>query len=479
MRKIVFVRNIFLLVGISWSLFSVDDVFASNNTVETDRVIVQIKDEDGNESIESISKKEMEQFNEGHQLEESSILHNAKNINVLEPDYIRQITLQEDTKSKSWGVKRIGAQNLNYNVSKMDGSVIVAVIDTGVDYTHAFLKDRMVQGYDFVANDTDPMDVHFHGTHIAGIIADTTPSNVKIMPIRVLNEEGSGYDSDVAQGIHFAVDNGANIINMSFIGEGFSQYLSDAIEYALSKNVLVVVSSGNDGSNTANYYPASDKKVIVVSATDQNDNVASFSNTGDSIDISAPGVGIVSSIPGESFASYSGTSMAAPFVSGVAAMLKLEAPVRSVKGLERLLKQYVDDRGPTGWDSLYGEGILNISSIEMSPIVKVQQPIQTEENKIVSEPTKYTDFISLPDQKNVPVNKEWSIQFNRMLTERDIISIKVLNGETEIPIKSNVTTGEKLIIASPISGYQNSTSYKLIIMVEKGKSYQMNFETTR
>ena len=89
------------------------------------------------------------------------------------------------------------------------------------------------------------MDVHFHGTHIAGIIADSTPANVKIMPIRAMDEEGKGYDSDMSTAIRYAVDHGADIINLSFVGEGYSQYLDDAVKYALASNVLVVVVAGN------------------------------------------------------------------------------------------------------------------------------------------------------------------------------------------------------------------------------------------
>ena len=277
-----------------------DEAFASSG--ETDRMIVEIVDENGNKAVESVSIDELEQFNRGKSLNVTSLLHNAQQVEELEPDFIRQTALQTDSiEAKSWGTERVGVKNLKSKVEPLKGSVIVAVIDTGVDYTHTFLKDRIVKGYDIVGNHAEPMDVHKHGTHVAGIIVDTTPANVKIMPIRVLDEEGKGYDSHVAQGIRFAVDNGAAIINMSFGGEEFSQYLSDAIQYAHSKNVLVIVASGNESGNTANYYPASDQKVLVVSAVDQNDTIASFSDTGSSVDVSAPGVGIISICSGRPF----------------------------------------------------------------------------------------------------------------------------------------------------------------------------------
>lgn len=182
-------------------------------------------------------------------------------VNVLQPDYIRTIGMvQTADYTKSWGAMRVGTDWMKSQFTTNDKEVIVAVIDTGVDYTHSFLKDRMIAGYDFVNNDSDPMDEHVHGTHIAGIIAESTTDNVKIMPIRALNENGNGYDSNIAKGIHYAVDKGASIVNMSFQGKEYSEHLAEAIDYALSNNVLVVVASGNKSDDTANYYPASEKE---------------------------------------------------------------------------------------------------------------------------------------------------------------------------------------------------------------------------
>jgi subtilisin family serine protease len=283
--------------------------------------------------------------------------------------------------------------------------------------------------------------------------------------------------SHVAQGIRFAVDNGAAIINMSFVGKDFSQYLSDAIQYAHSKNVLVVVASGNERGNTANYYPASDQKVLVVSAVDQNDTIASFSNTGSSVDVSAPGVGIISTVPGDLFESHSGTSMAVPYVSGIAAMLKLDEPIRSVRGIENLLKKYVDDRGAIGWDSQYGEGIVNFASYGESLIVDNGQHVVSKEEKVAVIPKPTTEIISLPEHKNVALDKVWTIQFNRQLTERDIISIKLFTNDKEIPISLTPNRARKEILVSATGAYHPGTAYRLMIHVEKGKKYQMDFVT--
>ncbi|WOV88056.1 S8 family peptidase [Sporosarcina oncorhynchi] len=466
MRKKCLGIVVFLLaIGLSF----IGNVDVATASAESDRVIVKLVDEDGVESVESILLEDLTKYNEGRLSDKSSILYKVQDVEVMQPDFIRTIAVEKPTSSKatSWGTERIGVRNYKNSLATSKGTVIVATIDTGVDYTHPFLEGRITDGYDFVDNDTDPMDMHFHGTHVAGIIAETTPASVKIMPIRVLNEEGKGYDSDVANGIRYAVDNGARIINMSFAGEGFSFYLADAIDYALSKNVLVIVAAGNESANTNIYFPASDKRVIVVSATDKDDKVASFSNTGATIDVSAPGVDILSSVPGGQFKSLSGTSMAAPHVSGITAMLKLEQPILSRQGIERLLKKYVDDKGPVGWDSQYGEGIVNVVSLGADNVSTI----------VEKSPVSSPEFITLPEHRDVPLDKKWTIEFNRLLTEQDTIDIKVYMDVNELPIQVTPKDGKMEIIVSANQLYRPNTAYRLVIYSGKENKYEMHFMT--
>ncbi|MBO0602564.1 S8 family serine peptidase [Sporosarcina sp. E16_3] len=450
MKNTLSIIGLFFILGISFVTPASNEVFASSK--ENNRLLVKFVSEDGSEFIESISKEEFELLN---------------GVEVLQPDFIRYAAIEKaNAPSVSWGKERIGAKKIAEKLVPGKGSVIIAVIDTGVDYTHPLLKDRIVAGYDVIKNTSDPVDVHFHGTHVAGIIADSTPANVKIMPIRAMNEKGEGYDSDISTAIRFAVDNGADIINLSFVGEDYSQYLADALHYAISNNVLVVVVAGNNGADTANYFPASEKSIIVVSATDQNDNSASFSNTGEAIDLSAPGVGIVSSLPGNRYGSLSGTSMAAPFVSSIAAMIKLNDPTRSIKDIERLLKKYVDDRGAVGWDPIFGEGIVNVASYD--------EPRSASADVAGMD---FSDFISLPSVRNVPLTKEWHIEFTQQLSTKDVIDVHVFRGSDAVPIRLRSNIENKEIIATPIFPYAASTSYKLVIRVKNGKSYQMDFHT--
>ncbi len=427
---------------------------------ETDRIIIEVIDDKGNPSVESIL------------LEDIDELDGAA---ILQPDFIRMISFQESSSAaKSWGTQRIGARKLQMHTTPIKGSVIVAIIDSGVDYTHPFLKNRIVEGYDIINNDTNPMDVHFHGTHVAGIVVDTTPENVKIMPIRVIDEEGKGYDSDIAQGIRFAVDNGADIINMSFAGEEYSPHLADAIDYALSKNVVIIAASGNESANTATLYPASEERIIVVSAIDQNDKIAEFSNTGASIDVSAPGVDIISSAPGKRFISLSGTSLAAPFVSGIAAMLKLEDPTRSVQEIERLLKKYVDDRGATGWDPIFGEGIINVAAYDESLIVTTETALANSRD---ATPSNSTEFIPFPEKRDIPLDARWTITFDRLLTDGDIVDIKVLRGDKDVPITLGSTSDKQEITVTPIKPLLPGTTYRLLLFVEHGLNFEMSFVT--
>lgn len=442
-------------------LFSPSVSLANETKSETDRVIIQLTDASGKETIKSVTWEEYEALQKQQSIRAASIT--TAKVEMIEPDYIRHAHLTSFyTENSAWGANRIGARYMQQLFTQHEEAVIVAVIDTGIDYHHSFFKNRIVTGYDFVDDDADPMDVQYHGTHVAGIIAKTTSNNVKIMPIRALDEKGNGYDSNVARGIRYAVDNGASVINMSFGGERYSHYLADAIHYAHSNNVLIIVSSGNEGKNTANFYPASEEKAIVVTATDRYDHIANFSNTGTTVDISAPGVGIISTIPGERYGVLDGTSMAAPFVSGVAAMMKLDNPKRSNTAIEFLLKKYVDDLGAIGWDPLYGEGIVNVSTFMKTDLSK----------PLISQQT-----VLLPGHKNIPLDKKWTIKFNRQFSDHSIITVKLHQGSRELPVELIPNLIHKEMIVQPVEQYDYGTVYWLEIIVRNGKSYMMEFET--
>ena len=188
----------------------------------------------------------------------------------------------EAADAMSWGVSKIHADTYAADIVKRgkNRTITVAVIDTGVDYNHSFLKPRMVSGYDYIDDDDDPMDEHYHGTHVAGTIVDCTPGlNIKIMPVRVLDEDGRGSSLGVSKGIEYAADHGADIINMS-LGGGHNSNMDEAVAYAISKNVIVVVAAGNETDDAKNHCPAHNGGCITVPAVDSGFKPAYFTNYG-------------------------------------------------------------------------------------------------------------------------------------------------------------------------------------------------------
>ncbi len=315
--------------------------------------------------------------------EKIRIFRQNRGVEYAVPNYIRKVSeFPEDAPNdpdyeKQWGLKNIEAQNswITLGDTSSMEEIKVAVIDTGLDSTHEDLKDRVTAGYDFVDMDEDPSPgpiYEEHASHVAGIIAASTDNGIgvagaagkapiKIMPLRVL-EAGGGDDYTIAQAIYYAVDNGAKVINMSLGGFGESPLLTDACNYAFNKGVVVVASSGNDGDDVENYSPAAIPGVITVAATDIENQPAYFSNYGSAVELAAPGVDVLSTIPGNQYESYSGTSMSAPFVSAACALLLSKNPTLSTIEVEQYLTDSAKDLGDEGKDEYFGYGLLNLNN---------------------------------------------------------------------------------------------------------------------
>jgi len=265
-----------------------------------------------------------------------------------------------------WGPAKINA-DYAWNTTIGNTSVLVAVIDTGIDWDHPDLAANYVAlGYDWVNNDTDPMDDCGHGTHCAGIIAAVTNNNkgiaglaqVQIMGEKGLNRFGEGYEDDLAGAIIHATEQGADIISMSW-GEYFhSELIYEALKYAYDSGVLLVAAAGNEATNRK-FYPAAYKEVIAVTAISQNDSPAPFTNYGDWIEVAAPGANIYSTNWDDSYASKSGTSMSAAHVSGVAALIWSQFSNVSRDQVRAQLRYTPDDLGNPSFDVYYGYGRIN------------------------------------------------------------------------------------------------------------------------
>jgi parallel beta-helix repeat protein/predicted outer membrane repeat protein len=287
--------------------------------------------------------------------------------------------------SRQWALDKISAPQ-TWDVCTGSSEVVVAVIDTGVDYNHRDILENVwvneaeltgiegvdddengytddIYGYNFVYNNNNPIDDHGHGTHCAGTIAARANNGLdvagvcwsaKIMPLKFLGSRGEGSTADAALAIHYAVANGADVISNSWGGDSESKLLEDALHYAQTQGVVIVAAAGNSGSDLK-YYPAAYETVISVAATDPNDDKWALSNYGDWVDIAAPGVDILSlraegtsqGTSYDQFTSFStGTSMAAPHAAGACALLLSANPLLTPHELYGILTKRTDQIAP-------------------------------------------------------------------------------------------------------------------------------------
>lgn len=303
--------------------------------------------------------------------------------------------------SHQWGHTRIHSAAA-WDLTTGSDALIIAIIDTGIDESHPDLAGKLVAGFDFVDDDADPHDLNGHGTHVAGIAAAVTDNGIgiagtswgaRLMPVRVLGETGSGTSADIASGIAWAATNGANVINLSLGGPTYTQATQDAVDAAWGAGVLVVAAMGNfrtQGNPTM--YPAASNHVLAVSATKSNDTYAFYSQYGDHCDLAAPGGemayyhdpnGVYSTMPTYSvyltthdmysylnYDTLQGTSQAAPFVAGAAALVRTIAPGLGPDAVQQLLESTTTDLGPVGWDPDYGWGLLHSeAAVEAATVI--------------------------------------------------------------------------------------------------------------
>jgi subtilisin family serine protease len=291
-----------------------------------------------------------------------------------------------------WGLRNTGQNDgvagadinasLAWALTTGDAGVIVAVVDTGVDADHPDLAGKLLSGHNFVAGAVDPNNTDDdvgHGTHVAGIAAAISNNTsgvsgvswgARILPVKSLYKDDTGrvlgYDTWIANGITYAADNGAKVINLSVGGTSASSTITEAIEYAYGKGVFVVAAAGNcgDSNYSANgctsvnqpFYPAASAHTLAVAATDRLDGHASFSTQATYVDVAAPGASIVSSYVGGGYATLNGTSMAAPYVTGLSALILSRYPSYGPEQLARAIVNNADDLGATGYDTNFGCG---------------------------------------------------------------------------------------------------------------------------
>lgn len=307
-----------------------------------------------NKGIQAFETKNSKSSSNGQE----NSLNKIKNIN--DPDFSEQWDIKSTKSDGAWSILNQKRQ------------IKVAVVDTGVDYNHPDLKNRVSKdlGYNFINNSRDTMDDNWHGTHVAGIIAAEAGNkigitgvvggtDVVIIPVKVLDKDGQGSSDIMAEGIKYAADAGADIINFSVGFKVKDKFIEDAIKYARDKGAFVVVSSGNDSENCDLTSPASDDGAYTVSSIGRDNQVSIFSNFGHSVKVAAPGEDILSTLPGGGYDYRSGTSMAAPIAAGIAAMVKAENPELSPKDIEYILDESSVDIMKKGKDDSTGYGAID------------------------------------------------------------------------------------------------------------------------
>lgn len=266
-----------------------------------------------------------------------------------------------------WNISDIQATT-GWNLSKGTEDVIIAVLDTGVQVDHPDLQDRLLEGYNVNDSSTNSNDDFGHGTHVAGIIGATVNNDEgiagvswynKILPVKVLNSTGAGSTYSVAQGIIWATDHGAKVINMSLGNYASADFLHEAIQYAYNHDVVLVAASGNDNTSRPGY-PAAYPEVFAVGATNNSRERASFSNYGDYIDVVAPGDSIASTYIGGQYSSLSGTSMASPHVAALAGLIRTLNPLLTNVQVMEIMRQSATDLGDSGKDDYFGYGEIDV-----------------------------------------------------------------------------------------------------------------------
>ncbi|MFX0134922.1 MAG: S8 family serine peptidase [Candidatus Hodarchaeota archaeon] len=400
---------------------------SSEFTVETieffKKYDIEIHEENSffNSSIVYISLNLITDSIENFALDASSI----PGIAYAEPNFYDKVdfTPNDPLYSSQWAPQLINMESA-WDSQLGSSTVRVAIIDSGIDYTHTDLSANYLPiGYDFVNNDNDPMDDNGHGTHCAGIVAAIINNGIGVVGMagvsvfaeKSLDYSGGGSHEDFRDACYHAVDNGADII--SYSGGGTDSATKQAgVDYAIANGVMFVAAAGNDGSSTE-FYPAAYPAVIGVTATDINDNFASFSNYGTWIDVAAPGVDIHSTYPGDSYYTASGTSMATPHLSGLAALIKSEYPAYTSAQIEALIYENAVDLGTPGFDIYFGNGRIDATTIFMDRDYDLGVSLE-----IPPDPEIGNTYLINATVTNLGINTETFVELYLYLDEAEINS---------------------------------------------------------
>jgi len=344
-------RKFFLFIFFFLFFLSGGEVFAQEELFAPEEIVVKFSPAASVAQIGKINEKFQVQIKEqlafpgmftlkvpkGFEKKLAKTYHSLPVVEYAEPNYVAKALLEPNDPyfSNQWGLPKIQAPEA-WDLATGSSQVKIAILDTGIDKDHQDLAGKIFARVNLTNARSDD-DLNGHGTHVAGIASAITNNglgvagtgfNTSLISVKVLNDNGSGYYSWIVNGIKWAADNGAKVINLSLGGSSSSKALEDAVNYAWEKGVVLACAAGNDGISTP-LYPAYYQNCIATAATDQSDQKTSWSNYGNWVDVAAPGLNIFSTLPNhkvkitktKNYGYLSGTSMATPFVSGLAGLL--------------------------------------------------------------------------------------------------------------------------------------------------------------
>ncbi|WMW24975.1 S8 family serine peptidase [Methanolobus sediminis] len=394
------------------------------------------------------------------------------NVELIEQDGIAQITGE----TIPWGIDRVNAPDTQ--ALGFDGNGIkVAIIDTGVDYTHPDLAANYLGGYDYVNGDNNPMDDNSHGTHVAGTILGIdneigvlgVAPNTGFYALKAADSTGYCSYSDIIASINWAVNNNADVITMS-LGGSYSSTLKAACDNAYASGVVVVAAAGNTGGSVI--YPAGFDSVIAVAATDSSNNRASWSSYGPQVELSAPGVSIYSTMPGSSYGYKSGTSMATPHVTGVVALL-LNTDVSGTNldldkdgkwdpaEVRARLQSTATDLGATGKDDYYGYGLVNayaaVSNLGQAPATEEPATDPATETPVTDPATETpaSDVVSMHFSE-LAVDTTYTVKANKHVFAYATATATVVDADGN-PVSGATVSGDwSGLVSGSVSAVTNS-----------------------
>jgi subtilisin family serine protease len=323
-----------------------------------------------------------------------ALSHNP-NISFVEENFIAETSYTPNDQyfSSQWHLPKISAP-AGWDLTTGSADTPIAIIDSGVDPDHPDLMDKLIPGYNFLGGNSDTHDVRGHGTAVAGSAAAQTDNvtgiagvavDNPIMPLVVLNADGWATYYDIARAITYAADNNVRVMNISIGGSSSSSTLQSAVNYAWDKGAVIVASAANYSTDTP-YYPAACDHVVAVSATTSGDSLASFSNFGSWVDLSAPGASIRTTNNGGGYGYWNGTSFASPITAGLAALIFSANPQLTNAQVVDIMTRNADDLGAPGFDTTFAHGRINVYESLLEALTAAPEPDTTPPTSAITDP---------------------------------------------------------------------------------------------